>query len=293
MALFSILDVMLQVSAAGASVGRVYTPHRVVGRRWNAAALLFVALDYAANYLHDLKNIHFTGALVFGTLTARTAVILSFKLDGDDRWRELSRAFISGAAWIVCASIVISNQYHSSGFNPQTLAVLAGLSGGSIDVNGAWYLVKHLIDPTVIALTGMGLGCLGEAMGDMVRTRRCIFGMGVLMAGFGVATHNWGQLFKNVVSDVTVTVISALEFQDRPLTKWFPNAALKMSEAVRRFRSCYLTIPPGLLAKSKYARARFPRAAPPNILLSHPSQQRPSGAAHPPAGDRPATRQHT
>jgi hypothetical protein len=279
--IFPILDIGLQVSAAVASVGRVYTPHRLVGRRWNAAALLFIALDYSGNYVHDWRDIHFTGALVFWALTARTAVILGFQLDGDDRWRKLSRALIAGAAWIACAGIVIFNQYHTGRFDPKTLTALGALSNASIDIEAGWYLAKHVTDPTVIALTGLGLGCLGEAMGDMVRTRRCIFGMGVLMAGFALASQNWGQLFKNIVSDVTATVISAIEFRDRPLINWFPSATLKASVAVRRFRSRYLTIPPGLLSKLAHARTWFSGAAS-KISLSHPSRQRPSDPARPP-----------
>jgi hypothetical protein len=279
--IFPILDIGLQVSAAVASIGRVYTPHRLVGRRWNAAALLFIALDYSANYIHDWRDIHFTGALVFWALTARTAVILGLQLDGDDRWRKLSRALIAGAAWMACAGIVIFNQYHTGRFDPKTLTALGALSNASIDIEASWYLAKHVIDPTVIALTGLGLGCLGEVMGDMVRTRRCIFGMGVLMAGFALASHNWGQLFKNIVSDVTATVISAIEFRDRPLINWFPSAALKVSVAVHRFRSRYLTIPPDLLAKLAHARTWF-SAATLKISLSRPSQLRPSDSGRPP-----------
>lgn len=247
--IFPIIDIVLQISAAVASIGRVYTSNRVIGRRWNSAALLFIALDYTGNYFQGRKDIHFTGALIFWALTVRTAIILGFNLDGDDRWRKLSRALIAGAAWIACATIVIFNQYWTGGFDPKTLAVLRALSGATIDIDSSWYLAKHVINPTVIALTGLALGCLGEAMGDMVRTRRCIFGMGVLMAGFAVATHNWGQLFKNIVSDVTATVISAIEFRDRPLIKWFPDGTLRMSFAIQRFRSRYLTVPADLLAK--------------------------------------------
>lgn len=268
--IFPILDMALQIATAVASVGRVYTTNRVIGRRWNAAALLFIALDYTGDYLQDWKDIHFTGALIFWALTSRTAVILGLKLDGDDRWRKLSRALIAGAAWITCAVIVIFNQYQTGGFDLKTLTALRNLSNATIDIDASLYLAKHVIDPTVIALTGLALGCLGEAMGDMVRTRRCIFGMGVLMAGFAVATHNWGQLFKNIVSDVTATVISAIEFRDRPLIKWFPSAALKMSFAVRRFRSRYLTIPTHVLAKLGHA------------PLSRPSQALPSEPARPP-----------
>lgn len=40
----------------------------------------------------------------------------------------------------------------------------------TIDLHGICYLAKCFVDPTAIALTGLGLGCLGEAMGDMVQT---------------------------------------------------------------------------------------------------------------------------
>jgi hypothetical protein len=243
MNVFVPIDVLLQGLSAVASVGRVYTTNRVVGRRWNLAALSFVGLDYAVNYAGAHKAIQFTGALVFGTLAVRTALILGLRLDGAERFRRVWRILISGAAWLACAIIVTANQYRAGGFAPQTLAVLGGVGHGSIDVAGLWYLAKHAVDPSVVALAGMGFGCLGESMGDMVRTRRCILGMGLLMTGFGAATHNWGQLFKNVVADVGATTVSAIEFQDRPLAQWFPGTAARLSDAVRRFRSRYLTWP--------------------------------------------------
>jgi hypothetical protein len=278
--IFPILDTVLQISAAVASVGRVYTSNRVIGRRWNLAALLFIALDYSVNYVYDSKDIHFTGALIFWSLTLRTAVILGLRLDGNDSRRRISRALIAAAAWTTCAGIVIFNQYKTGGFDPKTLAALRAFSEASINIDAGWYLAKHLIDPTVIALMGLGFGCLGEAMGDMVRTRRCIFGMGVLMAGFAVATQNWGQLFKNIVSDVTATVISAIEFRDHPLIKWFPSAILKMSFAVQRFRSRYLTVPDDLLAKLADARIWI-WGAMLKISLSRSSWQRPAVPARP------------
>lgn len=235
--MLQILDLLLQVLAGGASIGRVYTPHRVIGRRWNAAALLLIAIDYSVNYIQEAKDIHFTGAVVFWALTLRTAAILAFRLDGHDRWRQWSRALIAAAAWLVCAAIVVWNQYCSGGFNPTALAALRTFSAVPIRSDEVWYLAKYVVNPTVIALAGLGLGCLGEAMGDMVRTRRCILGMGILMAGFAIATQNWGQLFKNAVAGVTASVFSAIEFQDRPLPDWFPRASIRLSTGVRRFRS--------------------------------------------------------
>jgi hypothetical protein len=247
MNVFILIDVLLQGLSAVASIGRVYTTNRVVGRRWNLSALSFVGLDYAVNYADAHRAIQFTGALVFGTLAVRTALILGFKLDGAERFRQVLRTLISGTAWLACVVIVTANQYRVGGFAPLTLRVLVGVGHGSIDAAGLWYLAKHAVDPSVVALTGMGLGCLGESMGDMVRTRRCILGMGLLMSGFGAATHNWGQLFKNVVADVGATTISAIEFQDRPLAQWFPGTAARLSDAVRRIRSRYLTWPQRLL----------------------------------------------
>jgi hypothetical protein len=249
MGIFSVLDILLQVAAACASIGRVYTPHRVIGRRWNAAALLCIALDYSLHYIIQQKGIYFTGALVFWTLSLRTAIILIFKLEGDDYGRKLLRVLIAGTAWLACAVIVTLNQYLNGGFDPKTLAVVDKLSTASIDLKDLGYLAGHIVDPTVIALAGLGLGCLGEAMGDMIRTRRCVFGMGILMAGFAVTTQNWGQLFKNVMSDIAATVASAIEFQDPPFQRWFPNVIAKMSAAVRSFRSRHLVIRPASRAR--------------------------------------------
>jgi hypothetical protein len=245
MGTFLILNILFQISAACASIGRVYTQHRVIGRRWNAAALLFIALDYSLYYRYLQNGIYMTGALVFWSLTLRTAIILALNLEGEDYWRRLARGLIAATAWLACSVIIILNRCQTSGCDPKIFAVLANLSVTSVDLRGIWYLAKYFVDPTVIALTGLGLGCLGEAMGDMVRTRRCIFGMGVLMAGFAIATQNWGQLFKNLVSDIAMTVISAIEFRDRPWAEWFPHAIEKMSTTVRRFRFRYLMMRPG------------------------------------------------
>ncbi len=242
MTIYGIVDVALQVLAAIASIGRVYTPHRITGRRWNAVALLSIAIDYSIDDVHIGENIYVTGTLVFWSLSIRTAIILVFNLDRPGYWRKLSRALIAGMAWLSCAVIVILNQYQAGGFDPKTVVAIEQLLTASLEFNDVWYLVQHVIDPTVIALAGLGLGCLGEAMGDMVRTRRCVFAMGVLMAGFAMATHNWGQLFKNLVSDVAATTISAIEFRDPPWENWFPHIIAKFSAGIRRFRSQGVTM---------------------------------------------------
>ena len=205
-------DILLQLLSAGASVGRVYTTDRVIGRRWNLLALSSIGVDYTVNYLHQGRSLHLTGALVFGALSARTAMILALRLDGAGHRRQLARALISTSAWLACVAIVSLNQYRIGGIAPRTVAILTG----PVNVAGLWYLLRHVTDPSVVALAGMGLGCVGESMGDMVRTRRCVLGMGLLMTVFAAATHNWGQLFKNAFADVTVTMISAVEYQDRP-----------------------------------------------------------------------------
>ena len=50
---------------------------------------------------------------------------------------------------------------------------------------------------TLLPLAGIGLGCLGEASNDMVIRRRCVLGMGCVMAAFGFATEAWGLVFEN------------------------------------------------------------------------------------------------
>lgn len=70
---------------------------------------------------------------------------------------------------------------------------------------------------TLLALAGIGLGSLGEAPNQMVVRRRCILGMGCIMAMFGVSTSAWGLVFKNAVSDVGATVYAIIKYRDPPL----------------------------------------------------------------------------
>jgi hypothetical protein len=70
---------------------------------------------------------------------------------------------------------------------------------------------------TLLALVGIGLGCLGEASNQMVVRRRCVLGMGCIMAMFGVWTSAWGLVFKNAVSDVGATVYAMIKYRDPPL----------------------------------------------------------------------------
>jgi hypothetical protein len=242
-------DILLQVGSATASVGRVYTVNRVVARKWNTVALLLISADYLIRFYLTPKDIYLNGSLVFGALAARTILILILNLDHGDRWRRVLRAGISGAAWILCAVIIVQNQYGVGAANPKAVSAFANFYKGQNDVHEAWNMLLRAINPTVIALAGMGLGCLGESMGDMVRTRRCILGMGLLMTAFGITTHNWGQVFKNLVSDVSMRIVSAVEYQDSPLGRWFPKMAPRISALVRRFRNDYLTFPVGLQAK--------------------------------------------
>jgi len=46
--------------------------------------------------------------------------------------------------------------------------------------------------------------------------RRCILGMGCIMAIFGVSTSAWGLVFKNTVSDVGATVYAMIKYRDPP-----------------------------------------------------------------------------
>jgi hypothetical protein len=247
--IIALSDLVLQVGSGAASVGRVYTLNRIVARKWNTVALLLISADYLIRFYSTPKAIYLNGSLVFGALAARTILILIFNLDHGDRWRGVLRAGISGTAWIVCAVIIIQNQYGVGVPARKAVSAFTNFYEGQNDVHEAWNLLLLAINPTVIALAGMGLGCLGESMGDMVRTRRCVLGMGLLMTAFGITTHNWGQVFKNLVSDVSMTIVSAVEYQDSPLGRWFPKMAPKISASVRRFRKDHLVFPVSLRAK--------------------------------------------
>jgi hypothetical protein len=182
-----VISAAFQLTSAIASVGRVKTASHVISRRFNALALGTVAADFAVKYLSTGGVDSLVGLIVFVVLTARTLLILGFsRIEGSTFRRRVACA----TAFLVCATASVAGQLYLSG----TLTPI-----------------------TLLALVGIGLGCLGEASNQMVVRRRCILGMGCIMAMFGVSTSAWGLVFKNAVSDVGATVYAIIKYRDPPL----------------------------------------------------------------------------
>jgi len=150
-------------------------------------ALGTVAADFAVKYLYTGGVDFLVGLIVFVVLTARTLLIFGFSsIEGNTFRRRVACA----TAFFVCAIASLASQVYLTG----TLRLV-----------------------TLLALVGIGLGCLGEASNQMVVRRRCILGMGCIMAMFGVSTSAWGLVFKNTVSDVSATVYAMVKYRDPPL----------------------------------------------------------------------------
>ena len=182
-----VISAAFQLTSAIASVGRVKTASHATSRRFNALALGTVAADFAVKYLYTGGIDFLVGLIIFVVLTARTLLILGFsRIEGSTFRRRVACA----TAFLVCASASVAGQLYLSG----TLRPI-----------------------TLLALVGIGLGCLGEASNQMVVRRRCILGMGCIMAMFGVSTSAWGLVFKNAVSDVGATVYAMIKYRDPPL----------------------------------------------------------------------------
>jgi hypothetical protein len=181
-----VISTAFQLTSAVASVGRVKTASHVVSRRFNALALGAVAGDFAVKYLCTGGVDFLVGLIVFTVLTARTLLILGFsEIEGSTFRRRVACA----TAFLVCATASVAGQLYLNG----TLRPI-----------------------TLLPLVGIGLGCLGEASNHMVVRRRCILGMGCIMAMFGVSTSAWGLVFKNAVSDVGATVYAMIKYRDPP-----------------------------------------------------------------------------
>lgn len=181
------ISAAFQLTSAIASVGRVRTASHVVSRRFNALALGTVAADFAVKYLYTGGVDFLVGLIIFAVLTARTLLILGFsKIEGSTFRRRVACA----TAFLVCATASVAGQL---------------------------YLTGTLRPITLLALAGIGLGCLGEASNHMVVRRRCILAMGCIMATFGLSTSAWGLIFKNVVSDVGATAYAMIKYRDPPL----------------------------------------------------------------------------
>lgn len=181
-----VISASFQLTAAAASVGRVKTASHVVSRRFNALALGAVAADFAVRYVYTERVDFLVGLTVFTVLTARTLLILGFsQVEGNTFRRRVACA----TAFLVCTAASVAGQLYVSGaLRPMTL----------------------------LPLLGIGLGCLGEASNHMVVRRRCILGMGCIMAIFGISTSSWGLVFKNTVSDVGATVYAMIKYRDPP-----------------------------------------------------------------------------
>ena len=183
-----ITQILFQLTSAAASIGRVNTSSHTVSRQFNAVALGAVAADFTEKFLFTGRPDYLVGLMLFTVLTVRTLLILVFRgIEGSTVRRRVACA----AAFVVCTVTSIAGQLYV---------------GGRIEAM------------TLVPLAGIGLGCLGEASNDMVMRRRCVLGMGCVMAAFGLATEAWGLVFKNLVSDVGATVYSMNRYRDWPLT---------------------------------------------------------------------------
>jgi hypothetical protein len=182
-----IAQILLQLTSAVASVGRVKTSSHIVSRRFNALALGAIAADFAVKYAHTVRADFLVGLILFVVLTVRTLLILGFsRIEGNTFRRRVACA----VALLVCAVASIAGQF---------------------------YLGEPIRPLTLLPLVGIGLGCLGESSNNMIVRRRCVLAMGCVMAAFGLATEAWGLVFKNLVSDVGATIFSMNKYGDPPL----------------------------------------------------------------------------
>jgi hypothetical protein len=182
-----IAQVLLQLTSAVASIGRVKTSSHIVSRRFNALALGAVAADFAVKYAHTGRPVFLVGLIVFVVLTVRTLLILAFrKIEGNTFRRRVACA----VAFLVCAVASIAGQF---------------------------YFGEPIRPVTLLPLAGVGLGCLGEASNNMIVRRRCVLAMGCTMAAFGLAMEAWGLVFKNLVADVGATIYSINKYRDPPM----------------------------------------------------------------------------
>jgi len=178
---------LLQLTSAVASVGRVKTSSHIVSRRFNALALGAVAADFAIKYGHTGRADFLVGLIVFVVLTVRTLLILGFGKIEENTFRRRVTCVV---AFLVCAVASTTGQF---------------------------YLGDPIGPLTLLPLVGVGLGCLGESSNNMIVRRRCVLAMGCVMAAFGLATEPWGLVFKNLVSDVGATIYSMNKYGDPPL----------------------------------------------------------------------------
>jgi hypothetical protein len=182
-----ITQILLQLTSAVASVGRVKTSSHIISRRFNALALGAVAADFAIKYSYAGRADFLVGLMVFVVLTVRTLLILGFaKIEGNTFRRRVTCV----VAFLVCAVASTAGQF---------------------------YFDEPIRPLTLLPLVGVSLGCLGEASNNMIVRRRCVLAMGCVMAAFGLATEAWGLVFKNLVSDVGATIYSMNKYRDPPL----------------------------------------------------------------------------
>jgi hypothetical protein len=131
-----------------------------------------------------------TGLLVFSVLALRTLLILC--IGSLDR-SLVARRITCAATFAVCVVCTIAAQY--IGVYPFRLIAL-------------------------LPAIGIGFGCLGEASDDTVVRRRCILGLGSILAVFAFETSAWGLLFKNLLSDAGASAYSMVKYRDPP--PWAP-----------------------------------------------------------------------
>ena len=94
-----ITQILLQLTSAVASVGRVKTSSHIVSRRFNALALAAVAADFAIKYGHTGRADFLVGLIVFVVLAVRTLLILGFGKIEENTFGGASPAWSRSWRW--------------------------------------------------------------------------------------------------------------------------------------------------------------------------------------------------
>lgn len=192
MDLSHIVSPALWCLTVGAGVANVAVKDRV--KLSQACALTMVssvAADYGLQFAAHPDPAKLAALLTFGTVAARTLLIMTHNYSDHTRRR------ISLGTFAVSTTLMLGSQMFSRyGFDP--------------------LFRLHSFDSRTLLLFASGAaGCWADYTKSMVNRRRCFMVLGFSSAIFGGLTGNFGLMAKNIIADMGANAWAMMRYGDR------------------------------------------------------------------------------
>ncbi len=140
-------------------------------RMWTTTSLSAILLEYLFKTAVDPSAVNLAGVLIWGLVTARSALVLHFNFSAKDRLDPLQLS-ITGGTWALGMVTTVASQIYLKGaFDPKT----------------------------ILPIIGTGFGALADCFNDETHRLRSQFAMSLFQLAFGVLTDSWSLMGKTSI----------------------------------------------------------------------------------------------